>query len=201
MSINIIGLTGPSGSGKSLLCECLKELDVHVINADEVYHSLLLPNSECTRVLVEAFGSDILGNDLSPDRKKLSQIVFNSPDKLALLNCIVLNIVIEEIKKKIGELEKNQVKNVIVDAPTLIESGFDHECDTIVSLLAPKDIRIARISKRDSLSEELARQRINAQKSDDFYIDNSDVVITNDYESIEKFKESVLAAFSEILKK
>ncbi len=201
MSINVIGLTGPSGSGKSLLCDCLKELDIQIINADEVYHSLLAPNTECTLALVKAFGSEILGEDLSPDRKKLAKIVFNSPEKLSLLNSIVLDIVIKEIKKMICELDKAQIKNVIVDAPTLIESGFDKECHTVVSLLAPKDIRIERISDRDKLTKELAEQRINAQKPDSFYIDNSDLVLNNSYESPEEFKEYVLMHFGAILKK
>ena len=199
MSINIIGLTGPSGSGKSLLCQYLSELNIHVINADEVYHSLLAPNTECTLALTEAFGKDILAKDLSPDRKKLANIVFNSPEKLALLNSIVLGIVIKEIKIRISELERSQVSNVVIDAPTLIESGFNKECDTVVSVLAPRDIRIERIAKRDSLPLPLAEQRISAQKPDGFYIDNSDFVLYNDKDT-DQFKRASLDLFDKILK-
>jgi dephospho-CoA kinase len=69
---------------------------------------------------------------------------------------------------------------VAVDAPTLIESGFDLECDFVISVLAPKSDRIERIMARDSISREKAELRINAQKGDEFYISASDEILTND---------------------
>ncbi len=180
MSINIIGITGPSGAGKSILCTYLAEKNIPVIDADEVYHSLLVNNSPCTLALAEAFGYGILSADGTPDRKKLGAIVFSSDEKLEKLNSIVLKFVIDKINELIEALAQKGEKNVVIDAPTLIESGFSKQCDTVVSILAPKQKRIERIRVRDNISEESALLRINAQRCDEFYIDNSDFVIMND---------------------
>ena len=99
---------------------------------------------------------------------------------IGVLICIVLDFVLVEIRRIISELEKKGLKNVLVDAPTLIESGFSGECDTVISVIAPKDIRLERICKRDSISIERARQRIEAQPSDDFYKINSNYLLIND---------------------
>ncbi len=197
--INIIGITGPSGSGKSLLCRLLKEKNIEIIDADELYHSLLVPDSRCTVALAEAFGKDILDVDGTPNRKKLSKIVFSSPEKLEVLNRLVLGFVIDEIKSIITSLEQKNVKNVAVDAPTLIESGFHLECDYVVSILASKEERIERICKRDGLSQESALMRIENQKPDEFYISHSDLVITNNTNEID-FERSATDIFDKILK-
>ena len=188
MSINIIGITGPSGAGKSLLCTYLAEKNIPVINADEVYHSLLVKNSPCTVALACEFGADILSPDGTPDRKKLGAIVFSSDEKLEKLNSIVLGFVIDRINEIIRSFEARGEKNVVLDAPTLIESGFSRECNTVVSVLAPRAERIERIMTRDNISEEAALMRVNAQKSDEFYIENSSCVIMNDSGADELYK-------------
>ena len=121
MSINIIGITGPSGAGKSILCTYLAKKNIPVINADEVYHSLLVKGSPCTLALADEFGCEILSDDGTPDRKKLGAIVFSSDEKLKKLNSIVLGFVIDKINELIEKLAAQGEKNVALDAPTLIE--------------------------------------------------------------------------------
>ena len=178
--INIIGITGPSGAGKSILCTYLAEKNIPVINADEVYHSLLVKDSPCTVALADEFGEGILAPDGTPDRKRLGAIVFSSDEKLEKLNSIDLGFVIDKINKIIRSLALKGEKTVVLDAPTLIESGFSRECDTVISVLAPKQARIERIKIRDNIPEEAALMRVNAQKNDDFYRENSNHVIMND---------------------
>ena len=180
MDIKIIGLTGPSGAGKSILCTYHAEKNIPVINADEVYHSLLVKGSSCTLALADEFGCEILSPDGTPDRKKLGAIVFSSDEKLQKLNSIVLKFVIDKINEIIEELDSKGEINVVLDAPTLIESGFNKHCSTVISVLAPKDDRIERIKVRDNISADAALLRVNAQKKDEFYIENSDHVIIND---------------------
>ena len=193
MSINIIGITGPSGAGKSVLCTYLASKGIPVINADEVYHSLLVKNSPCTLALAKEFGEEILSPEGTPDRKKLGAIVFSSDEKLKRLNSIVLGFVIDKINEIIASLEKEGQRTVVLDAPTLIESGFSKECDSVLSVLSPKQDRLRRIVKRDGISEEAALLRTNAQKSDEFYTENSHHVIINDSGT-----ESLYRAFEEI---
>lgn len=180
MPINVIGLTGPSGAGKSELCRLISKRAIPCIDADKVYHSLLTPDSPCTEALTEEFGREILDGSGTPDRKKLGEIVFSSKEKLERLNSIVLRFVIENIKTTIAALDNAGVKNIIIDAPTLIESGFHLECDVVVSVIASRESRIKRICERDGINEDAAKKRVDSQHPDEFYISHSDIVISND---------------------
>ena len=180
MPIKVIGLTGPSGAGKSLICRVAKEKNIPFIDADKVYHSLLIAGSDCTVALTREFGEEILDASGVPDTKALAKIVFSSEERLEKLNSLVLHFVIKRIKHTISELESIGEKCVIVDAPTLIESGFHRECDTVVSVIAPREDRISRICARDAISRENAEKRVDSQHPDEFYITHSDIVIMND---------------------
>ena len=176
--MKIVGVTGPSGAGKSSFTEYFKDRDIPVINADEVYHSLLIPPSSCLDAIRDAFGDSVIGQNGELDRKVLSSIVFNDKSKLDLLNSTVLHFVLDKINLMIAEHEADN-EMIIIDAPTLIESGFHEKCDTVVSILCPSEIRINRIVSRDSIDVGKAIERTKAQKSDDFYIQYSDYVIVN----------------------
>ena len=68
---------------------------------------------------------------------------------------------------------------MLVDAPQLFESGFDRECGFILSVLAPFEMRLARVMARDGLSEARARARLEASHTDDFFRKRSDAVMIN----------------------
>ena len=178
--MKIIGITGPSGAGKSLLCEYLSEVGIPSVNADEVYHSLLVPPSRCIDAIKNEFGESVLSHDGSLDRVELSALVFSAPDKLERLNGTVLPIVIDEIRQIIKKLESRGVSAVAIDAPTLIESGFHLECDLVVAMTAPADERIDCIEERDNISENRARMRAKAQKPTSFYTSHAHITIVND---------------------
>lgn len=177
--MKIIGITGPSGAGKSLLSSAFTKRNIPVIDADALYHSLLVPPSECLDAIKYEFGECVIAPDGSLDRAALGAIVFSSEEKLELLNRTVLSRVLVRIREVIAGFQKDGACAVAVDAPTLIESGFDRECDFIISVLAPREDRIERIMARDSISREKAEMRVDAQKSDDFYISASSAVLTN----------------------
>ena len=196
--MKIIGITGPSGSGKSLLCQSLEQKQVFCIDADKVYHSLLVPPSECLLAIRDAFGDGVIASDGSLDRAALGAVVFGDEKKLELLNETVLERVIGRIRDMIADLQNDGAKVVAVDAPTLVESGFDKECDIVISVIASADERRKRIIERDSISPERADARIKAQKSDEFYISHSDYVIENNG-SAEQFKKAIEALLCALL--
>ena len=175
--MKILGVTGPSGAGKSSLAKDIEKLNIKVIDADEVYHSLLIPPSDCLLAIRNVFGDDVFDDSGALSRQKLAAVVFNDKEKLDLLNSTVLPFVLDKIRRIISELEGEVV---IVDAPTLIESGFNKECDAVISILCPYEIRLKRIMERDKITRDAAVARINAQKPDSFYINASDAVIIND---------------------
>ena len=178
--MRIIGVTGPTGSGKTLLTEYFASLNITTINADELYHSMLVPPSLCLDAIREKFGDEVFSSDGTLSRERLGNIVFNDKEKLDLLNGTVLSIVLDEIRRQIAILENSGADFLIIDAPTLIESGFHRECDSVISVIAPRDERIKRISLRDGISVERATERVRAQKDDLFYAESSDEVIYND---------------------
>ncbi len=187
--MKVIGVTGPTGSGKSLLCDFLSKNKIPVIDADEVYHGLLIPPSPCLDALKTAFGNGILHKDGTLDRGKLSAIVFHDAQKLELLNRTVLIFVLDRIRYLIRALDRDGFSCVVVDAPTLIESGFHRECDTVISILSPAALRTERIMQRDGLTREKAEARIQAQKDDAFYENHSDYVLTNTGDAQEFFQK------------
>lgn len=190
----IYGITGPSGAGKSLLGEYCASHGIPHLDADAIYHSLLVPPSEAVDALCEAFGDGILNAEGGIDRAALSAIVFHDEQKLALLNKTVLDIVLREIRQRLDALRAKGTAAVAIDAPTLIESGFDRECDAVIAVLSSPEIRIARIMVRDSLTRERAEERITAQKPDDFYRSAADTVLWNDGD-----REALFACFEDFL--
>lgn len=178
--MKIIGITGPTGAGKSYFSNCLRKHGIPVIDADELYHSLLIPPSDCLDAIRQAFGESIFFSDGSLDRKALSKIVFGNNEKLMLLNETVLGFVLKKAREIISGLEDQGLECVAFDAPTLIESGFNTECTCVISILSPTELRKSRIIMRDGISADAADSRINAQKPDSFYIDHSDFILNND---------------------
>ena len=190
--MKIIGVTGPSGAGKSLFGECAMSFGIEVIDADKVYHSLLVPPSECLDELRKAFGDGIFTPSGELSREALGKIVFSDPEKLSLLNGTVLKVVLEKIRGMISQFQRNGASCVIVDGPTLIESGFHKECDAVISVLASKETRLNRIIARDNISRERAEARIKAQNPDSFYVDASNHIINNDGDREDFFRKAEL---------
>ncbi len=178
--MTVIGIHGPSGAGKGVLAHYLSEkYNIQVINADEVYKKLLTPPSKCLDALEEAFGKSILLPDGGLYREALGHIVFNDAEKLELLNSISHKYIVEKIRSILRTFRHMGVKLCAIDAPLLCESGLCEDCDIVISVLADRSIRIERIMKRDGITEERASERVEAQKSDEFYISKSTYTIYN----------------------
>ena len=181
--MKIIGLTGPTGAGKSTLCERFEKLDIPCINTDELYHKITSSPSPCTDELKEIFGDKIINENGSLNRKALASVVFegeNAQNNLERLNAITHKYVWEETNTFLNEYMNSGKKAAVIDAPALFSSKiFIGACDCIISVLCDKEIRIQRIVERDNITRQEALARINAQPSDEFFIENSDYYINN----------------------
>ena len=198
--MKILGLTGPSGSGKTLFSRFLGSRGYPCINADELYHSMLVPPSALLDSIKAEFGDSFFDENGELDRKALGKLVFSSKESLERLNATVLPAVIEKIRSIAKYYEQNGAKILIIDAPTLFEAGYDKSCDMTVSILAPASLRIERISERDEISMSDALLRTQAQKDDSFYYERSDRVIVNDADE-EALKRQAEALICELLGK
>ena len=189
LSKTVIGLTGPTGAGKSSLRFIAEKKGFYVVDCDKIARIAVEKGSNGLNALIKVFGEDILLNDGSLNRKTLANKAFSSPQNTELLNKTIFPFIKELV---FAEIEKN--RKVILDAPTLFESGINSICQKTIAVLADRDIRLLRIIGRDGISEEAALLRINAGKSDEFYKENADFVIYNNNDS-EKF----IAEFEDLL--
>ena len=195
-----IGITGPTGAGKTTALKALETLGVCILDADAVYYDLLAKSMELKQALVRRYGDEILAQDGSVDRKKLGAIVFADPAALEDLNHITHRFVDEEINRRETEAQAAGMDTVAIDAIALVESGLGATCDRVVSVLAPAEVRVKRIMARDNISEEYARSRVNAQKPDEFYRENSHHVLENDGSlSPDEFYRTAYEYFKSIL--
>ncbi len=178
----IIGLTGPSGAGKGFVAACFSRYGIPSIDTDAVYHELLKPPSVCLDELTARFGQGILAPGGTLDRAALAALVFAPDCETALndLNRITHRHVLAEVRRTCATLSATGTPAVLVDAPQLFESGFDAECDRVLAVLAPRDLRLARIMARDGLDRDRAEARLHAQHADDFFRARADAVILND---------------------
>jgi len=175
----LVGLTGQTGAGKTLVSTLLTSRGYRVIDADMVARRVVAKGAQCTLDLAVEFGIEILNADGTLNRRKLGSIVFADKKKRSILNKITFPYIQDEIFAQVRELRKKGNKAIFLDAPTLIESGTHKECDKVVSVIAPLETRLLRIMRRDKISREDALLRVKAQHDDEFYTSRSDFVIEN----------------------
>ncbi len=177
--MKIIGLTGLTGAGKSTVAQKLMAYGCYHIDADKVAREVINNDETVKNKLKERFGDDVINADGTTNRPVLASRAFADEQSTFDLNAITHPAVTEEIKSIIKDMEEVGYRGVIIDAIALFESGEDELCDFTVAVVAPKEIRLERIMKRDNITEEKALERINAQKDENFFTEKADFVLWN----------------------
>jgi len=172
----IIGLTGNIATGKSTVLRMLKRLGARAIDADALVHELMEKGTPVWQAVVREFGQGILSSDGSINRQKLGSTVFADEAALRRLEALVHPAVIVRTQELI---EGSQEPVVVVEAIKLIESGMDKTCDVLWVVTCSKEQQLARLVKQRGLTEEEARQRIEAQPPQEAKLALADVVIDN----------------------
>lgn len=187
-NFKIIGVTGPTGSGKSTITAYLKGKGCYIIDADRLGRQALQKGSDCLVQTCVAFGDDILNADGTLNRQLLAKKAFSTPENTQRLNNITHPWICMQVIKIIDDIRKSASNPVIMfDAAVLFESKMDVLCDSVIAVVAPLEIRKERIMKRDNLTPENADIRINAQNKDEFYISRADYVIDGGLPLEEKY--------------
>ena len=182
----VIGITGPTGAGKTTALHCLEHMGGVIIDCDALYHQMLKSDTALQEELYQAFGpvKDDAGDF---DRKKLGAVVFADPQALSRLNDIVRPHIRRAVEKRLEQAKQDGAPAAAVDGITIIESGLAESCDATVAVLAPVEDRIRRICLREGISEDYARSRVAAQKDDLFFRENCDYVLYNDFTDAQAF--------------
>lgn len=196
--MTIIGITGPTGAGKTTALQELEKLGAAIIDCDAVYHGLLKSDTALQNELENVFGP-LKDEDGVFDRKKLGGVVFRDPLALERLNAIVYPCIGRAVDRLLDAARQEGKRAAAIDGITLIESGLGARCDTTVAVLAPVEERIRRICLREGISEEYARARVNAQKKDEFFRANCKHILMNDCVRAEDFALRAQTLFRTIL--
>ncbi len=171
----VVGLTGPTGSGKSTAREVAAELGFFCIDADKVARDAVRIGSPLLPILQKEFG-DVLNLDGSLNRAKLASAAFCDTANTEKLNSIMLPHIVGRIENIIKSSESDFV---LLDAPTLFEAGAQKICQRTVGVVADENIRLKRIMERDKITEDAATLRISAGKPTSFYKEKCDYILTN----------------------
>ena len=170
----ILGITGGTGCGKTTLLEEIEARGGLVLDCDAIYHGLLETDPALLAAIEARFPGVVEQGSLR--RRELGRRVFQDAQALLDLNRITHGAVRAEVKRRLAQ----GPGLAAIDAIALVEAELSGLCDVTVAVTAPTESRVRRLMERDKISEDYARSRIEAQKSELFYAQNTDYVLKND---------------------
>jgi dephospho-CoA kinase len=177
-----IGITGGIGAGKSTVCEIFKTLDIPVYNADERAKWLMNNDADLKADIIYAF-TEKAYNKEGLDRQYLAENVFHDQDQLNLLNNIVHPQVAYDFHEWV--MSHQEAPYLIKEAALMFEAGSHREMDKTIVVIAPEELRIERVLKRDpERDEEQVKAIIDKQIDVEDAIDRADYMIRNDEQSL-----------------
>ena len=182
----ILGITGGTGCGKTTLLKVIEEKGGLVLDCDAIYHQLLTRDDQLLNAIEARFPGTVENGILQ--RKKLGSIVFSDENALMDLSKITHGA----IKAEVLRLLETAPKLAAIDAIALFEGGLADLCDLTVAVTAPAEVRVQRLMKRDSISEDYARSRIAAQHDETWFREKCDWTLENNGTEVQ-FREKCLA--------
>lgn len=159
----VVGLTGGIASGKSTVSAIFREMNIPVIDADQIAKEVVQNGRVAYSKIVEAFGKEILQEDLEINRAALGQIIFHNEQERQKLNSIVHPEVRSEMLKQKEQLIAEQYQLVVLDIPLLFESKLTYLVDQVIVVHVNELVQLERLQKRNNLSKEDALARIKSQ--------------------------------------
>jgi dephospho-CoA kinase len=177
-----VGLTGGLACGKSFVGEALAQSGCHVLQADQLGHEVLLPGGEAYAAVVREFGSAVLDENGTIDRRALAAQVFGKPERLALLNSLVHPPVLRREEEWLARVAAQDPHGIaVVEAAILIETGSYRRFDKLIVAACDEEQQVQRSMKRDGAAREEVLARLSRQmplaeklKFADFVIETSD---------------------------
>lgn len=193
----VIGLTGGIASGKSTVSTMFKEMNIPVVDADVEARLAVMKGEVAYFQIIDTFGKDILLEDGEIDRQKLGLIIFHQEEKRKLLN----EIVHPEVRKRmIGQVEKASQTGeevIVLDIPLLFESKLTYMVEKTILVYVDYDTQLERLMKRNSLSIDDAKARIQSQMPLNEKMKLADAVINNNG-SVEETKKQLINVLTQL---
>lgn len=176
----VVGLTGGIGSGKTTFAALLAERGAHVVDADELGRDALRPGRPAWHSVVAQFGNEILAaGTMEIDRRRLADVVFGDPGKLAALNAIVHPEIFRGIADALDRLRATDGV-VVLDAALIVETGLAEVIDVLVVVVAAPDVRRTRVVDARAMTIEDFDARMAVQADPEALVEKADIVVRND---------------------
>ncbi len=170
-------ITGSIGSGKTTVSNIFSKLGISVFKADDEAKKFF-NHTEVKEKILTAIGNSVFSSDGEIDKKAMASKIFNNADALKTINSIIHPLVMKKFNKWADE--KIQSDYVILESAIIYESSLTHYFNKIISVSAPKDLRLRRVIKRDLVGHEEVYQRMRNQWSDEEKSKKADYIINND---------------------
>lgn len=176
-----VGLTGGIGSGKTTVAHIFEVLGIPVYYSDDAAKRLMNTNPGIRQQLTEEFGKEVYTAEGILNRAHLAALVFPDPDRLARLNAITHPVTIADSE---AWMRRQTTPYAIKEAALLIEAGADKYLDFMIGVTAPENIRIERVMKRDGVSADQVRHRMQRQMPEDEKMKRCHAILHNDEQSL-----------------
>jgi dephospho-CoA kinase len=173
-----VGITGGIGSGKTTICRIFETLGIPVFYADTVAKEIMVNDAILIKGVKDAFGEESYLPGGILNNKHIAGIVFNNADELAKLNALVHPAVFRAFDNWVTKLPKD-VPYILKEAALLFESGSYKMCDKNILVTAPLVLKLARVTKRDGVTEDQVKARMDKQFTDEKKIKMADYLINN----------------------
>jgi dephospho-CoA kinase len=175
----VVGLVGGMGSGKSMVAAELARRGAAVISGDNLGHDGLR-QPEIRDQVVQRWGSGVLNEQGEVDRRKVGAIVFADPAERQALEEMLFPWIEKNFETGIKTAEGDPaVKVIVLDAAIMLEAGWDHVCDRLVYIHAPRDVRLRRLAEQRGWTPKEVAARESAQMSLTAKVTRADDVVDN----------------------
>lgn len=175
----LVGLTGNIASGKTEVARLFADRGARLLDADELAREAVVPGTPALDQIVARWGKEVLAEDGSLKRDELRHLVFSDPDQLDALNQIVHPGIARLRDERIATARADGVRILVYVAPLLFERKLTEECDRIVLVDAPRELRFDRLLRTRGVDEAEALNMIAAQMPAELKRAGSDYIIEN----------------------
>lgn len=195
--MDVYGLTGGIGSGKSTVASLLEEYGVPVVSADELSRIVVSKGSDGLADVVERFGPGVVDEAGELDRRKMATIVFQDPAQRRELEAILHPRIRERFEQVLDALEKAGHEVAVYEVPLLFEKNLQGDMKAVILVTSPESVRVRRVRTRDDVTETEVRARIAAQMDEALKRKKADYVLENDgsLDDLRREVEFLLARF------
>lgn len=187
----LLGVTGGIASGKTTVANMLAELGAPIVDFDLIARKVVEPGRPALKEIVDYFGTQVLREDGTLDRKKLSEIVFRDTEKRKKLESFIHPRMGEEVLRQVNALAQEDPNAIIqMVVPLMIELNLQYQCHKLLVVYIPEEMQIQRLMERDGITRDQAAAMLKSQLPIEEKLGYADFVIRN-HGSLEETRKQV----------